>query len=119
MSELDELYTSNFHFKAFKQFIKPLDGGPIQRVYSEGYTSDRMLALEDEVMKSVVNRHIQYEIGIVAISLYSDGTLLAQFGGDMLWPAYMTFQNWSKYERLKPSSYAMNHIIYFPSVSIF
>ena len=119
MSELEEPYTANFYFKPFKQFFKPLDGGPIQRVYSEGYMSDRMLALEDEVMQRVQGRDIEHEIGIIAISLYSDGTLLAQFGGDTLWPAYMTFQNWSKYDRLKPSSHAMNHIIYFPSVRIF
>ncbi|KAJ8078120.1 hypothetical protein PM082_000326 [Marasmius tenuissimus] len=120
-AEMEEPYTAQFHLKPYKLFWQPSDNRPIQRVYGEGYTSDRMLQLEAEIntkAKSLPEGSIKHEIGIVCIGLYSDSTLLANFGDVSLWPAYFTFVNWSKYPRLKPGSRGMNHLIYFPSLPV-
>ncbi|KAK1220812.1 hypothetical protein PQX77_016383 [Marasmius sp. AFHP31] len=117
--EMSEPYSADFHLKPYKLFYKhPEDlSRPIQRVYGESYTSDRMLSFEDEIQRQLRGRpEGSPEVGIVAIMLYSDSTQLANFGDASLWPGYLTFANWSKYIRLKPSSLAMNHIIYFPSL---
>ncbi|KAH6871005.1 hypothetical protein BKA70DRAFT_1451523 [Coprinopsis sp. MPI-PUGE-AT-0042] len=44
---------------------------------------------------------------------WSDGTLLASFGGAKLWPCYMYFGNESKYNRSKGSQGLCEHIAYF------
>ncbi|KAL0562720.1 hypothetical protein V5O48_019361, partial [Marasmius crinis-equi] len=59
---------------------------------------------------------IEHEVGIVGLVLYSDSTSCTNFGDVSMWPAYLSFANWSKNVRLKPKSYAMNHIIYIPSL---
>ncbi|KAJ8075541.1 hypothetical protein PM082_021171 [Marasmius tenuissimus] len=118
-TEMNEPYTADFHLKPYKLFWQhPKEPSkPIQRVYGESYTSDMMLGLETEIMKKLHPRpEGSPEVGIIGIILYSDSTQLANFGEASLWPAYLTFGNWSKYSRLKPSSLAMNHIIYFPSL---
>ncbi|KAL0062179.1 hypothetical protein AAF712_010934 [Marasmius tenuissimus] len=118
-TEMAEPYTAQFHLKPYKLFWKhPKDPEkPVQRVYGEGYTSNRMLGFEKEIMTKLHPRpEGSPEVGIIGIMLYSDSTQLANFGEASLWPAYLTFANWSKYTRLKPSSLAMNHIIYFPSL---
>ncbi|KAK1235189.1 hypothetical protein PQX77_001594 [Marasmius sp. AFHP31] len=117
--EMSEPYSADFHLKPYKLFYKhPADlSHPIQRVYGESYTSDRMLSFEAEIQRQLRGcPEGSPEVGIVAIMLYSDSTQLANFGDASLWPGYLTFANWSKYPRLKPSSLAMNHIIYFPSL---
>ncbi|KAK1217968.1 hypothetical protein PQX77_019354 [Marasmius sp. AFHP31] len=118
-TEMNEPYSADFRLKPYKVFHKhPIDSSrPVQRVYGESYTSDRMLSFEDEILRQLGQRpEGSPEVGIVAIMLYSDSTQLANFGDASLWPGYLTFANWSKYVRLKPSSLAMNHIMYFPSL---
>ncbi|KAG7093235.1 hypothetical protein E1B28_006921 [Marasmius oreades] len=117
-AEMKEPYTAQFFLKPFMLFWQP-SNRPLQRVYGEAYTSDRMLEFEAEIMAKIQNLPkgtIQHEVGIVAIALYSDSTLLSNFGKASMWPAYFTFSNWSKYPRLKLESHAMNHIVYFPSL---
>ncbi|KAK1233320.1 hypothetical protein PQX77_003527 [Marasmius sp. AFHP31] len=117
--EMSEPYSADFHLKPYKLIYKhPIDPSrPVQRVYGESYTSNRMLPFEDEIQRQL-HGHAEGnpEVGIIAIMLYSDSTQLANFGDASLWPGYLTFANWSKYTRLKPSSLAMNHIIYFPAL---
>ncbi|KAK1223438.1 hypothetical protein PQX77_013677 [Marasmius sp. AFHP31] len=118
-AEMHELYTAQFYLKPYKLFWQPSGNRPIQRVYGEGYTSDRMLQLEAEIntkVNSLSEGSIKHEIGIVCIGLYSDSTLLANFGNVSLWPVYFTFVNCSKYKCLKLGSRGMNHLIYFPSL---
>ncbi|KAJ8092300.1 hypothetical protein PM082_023903 [Marasmius tenuissimus] len=118
-TEMAEPYSAQFHLKPHKLFWRnPTDpSSPVQRVYGEGYTSDRMLEFEREIMAKLHPRpEGSPEVGIAGIMLYSDSTQLANFGEASLWPAYLTFGNWSKYDRLKPSTLAMNHVIYFPSL---
>ncbi|KAL0058886.1 hypothetical protein AAF712_014424 [Marasmius tenuissimus] len=118
-TEMAEPYSAQFHLKPHKLFWRnPMDpSSPVQHVYGEGYTSDRMLEFEREIMAKLHPRpEGSPEVGIVGIMLYSDSTQLANFGEASLWPAYLTFGNWSKYDRLKPSALAMNHVIYFPSL---
>ncbi|KAJ8078350.1 hypothetical protein PM082_000557 [Marasmius tenuissimus] len=111
--EMSEPYSAEFRLNPYKLFWKhPTDPNrPIERVYSEGYTLDRMLSFQEEIMAQLHPcPEGSPEIGIVGIMLYSDSMQLANFGEASLWPAYLTFANWSKYPRLKPSSLAMNHL---------
>ncbi|KAL0565335.1 hypothetical protein V5O48_016689 [Marasmius crinis-equi] len=117
-AEMQKPHAAQFQLKPYKLYWKP-SNGPVQCVYRESYTSDRMLEFEMEIMtkvKSLPEGMIQHEIGIVAIALYSDSTMLTNFSDASMWPAYFTFMNWSKYSRLKPHACAMNHLIYSPSL---
>ncbi|KAJ8074712.1 hypothetical protein PM082_022290 [Marasmius tenuissimus] len=116
---MSEPYSAEFCLNPYKLFWKhPTDPNcPIERVYGEGYTLDRMLSFQEEIMAQLhLHPEGSPEIGIVGIMLYSDSTQLANFGEASLGPAYLTFANWSKYLHLKPSLLAMNHVIYFPSL---
>lgn len=52
----------------------------------------------------------------VPIIIYSDATLLANFGDASLWPGYLFSGLISEYVRLVPSSLSAQHFVYFPSV---
>ncbi|KAL0056885.1 hypothetical protein AAF712_016502 [Marasmius tenuissimus] len=112
-TELAKLYMAQFYLRPYKLFWKhPKDPKkPVQCVYGKSYTSNRMLSFEKEIMTKLHSQpERSLEVGIIGIMLYSDLTQLVNFGEASLWPAYLTFVNWSKYTCLKPSS----HIIYFP-----
>ncbi|KAK7041857.1 hypothetical protein VNI00_008814 [Paramarasmius palmivorus] len=121
-ADLLQPHARSFHWKPYKLFWKRDDSTPVQRVYGEGFTSDRALEIEEEVMGRLSNEQRKLleegklEIAIILIMLYSDSTLLANFGTASLWPFYMTYANWIKYDRLKPASMSMNHVFYFPGV---
>ncbi|KAE9389208.1 hypothetical protein BT96DRAFT_1025149 [Gymnopus androsaceus JB14] len=104
-----------FHIKPYKQFWKPSDDEPAQRVISESYSSTRALEIEREVYKSLPKpADPNIETIIAWAMLWSDSTHLANFGTASLWPIYLYFGNLSKYTRCKPSAYAANHIAYIP-----
>ena len=53
---------------------------------------------------------------LIGIMIWSDSTLLANFGTASLWPIYLYFGNQSKYSRAKPSDFAAHHLAYIPKV---
>jgi hypothetical protein len=104
----------NFHWHGFKQFWKPSEGKPEQRVYGKVYTSDAFLEMEGKLP------HIEgctLEKAIIPLIVYSNLTHLASFRTASLWPIYIWFGNISKYIRLKTSSFSAHHLAYLPSVS--
>ncbi|KAG7087204.1 hypothetical protein E1B28_013185 [Marasmius oreades] len=101
------------HLKPFIQMWDPGPLKPVQRLYSQAYTSDRMLALEKEVMRSVPD-NCEYEVVVVAIMHHSDSTNLTHFGTASLWPGYKTYGNMSKYLQLNLSQFTVNHVVYVP-----
>ena len=114
-SGIQDLASSrNFHWRGFKQFWRPSDGEPEQRVYGEVYTSDAFLEMESRLPDI---EGCTLEKAVVPLLVYSDSTHLANFGTASLWPIYIWFGNISKYIRLRASSFSAHHLAYLPSVS--
>jgi Plavaka transposase len=110
----DVASSRNFHWHGFKQFWRPSDSEPEQRVYGEVYTSDAFLEMESRLPNI---EGCTLEKAVVPLLIYSDSTHLANFGTASLWPIYIWFGNVSKYMRLRPSSFSAHHLAYLPSVS--
>ena len=110
----DVASSRNFHWRGFKQFWRPSDSEPEQRVYGEVYTSDVFLEMESRLPDI---EGCALEKAIVPLIIYSDSTHLASFGTASLWPIYIWFGNISKYIRLRASSFSAHHLAYLPPVS--
>lgn len=114
---LSEPAAEKFHTFPFKEFWKPGPNEPEERIYSESYTGDRWN--EEYAKIHAANQegpHHHLEAFIVALMIWSDSTMLAQFGNAALWPIYLFIGNQSKYSRAKPSSFAAHHVAYMPKV---
>ena len=106
---------AKFHWKGFTQHWKPSEDEEIQHVYSEAYTVDFYHEMEAEITPPP---GCTLETTVAAIGVYSDQTKLTNFGDAVLWPAYISFLNLTKYIVSKPSSFSVHHIAYFPSVRV-
>jgi len=114
-SGIQDFASSHFHWRGFKQFWRPSEGEPEQRVYGEVYTSDIFLEMESKLPDI---EGCTLEKAVVPLLVYSDSTHLANFGTASLWPIYIWFGNISKYIRIKASSFAAHHLAYLPLVCI-
>ena len=56
------------------------------------------------------------EYAVLTMLLWSDETVLSQFGYAKLWPIYLYFGNLSKYIRGRPTEFAAHHLAYIPDV---
>jgi hypothetical protein len=109
----------NFHTIPFKEYWKPSEHEPEERIYSETFTADVFNDEYDRLRKSTRNGpNSELEPFIAGIIFYSDSTHLASFGNASLWPIYMYIGNQSKYLRAKPSEFAAHHIAYIPKVCL-
>jgi hypothetical protein len=110
----------SFNHIPFKEFWKPSEDAPPERLYGEIFSSDVMLDADEEICKSCPPTDSD-ESDLKAISvpllLYSDSTHLANFGTASCWPVYLFFGSQSKYTRAMPTSHACHHIAYMPEVS--
>ncbi|KAK0438853.1 uncharacterized protein EV420DRAFT_1651271 [Desarmillaria tabescens] len=99
-----------FHLKGFKEnWLQP--DSHTERVYSEAYTSDAFLEMEDQI---IPEPGCMLETVVAPMMAYSDSTCLVNFGTASLWPAYLTFRLMSKYVRAIPSFFQSHHLAYFP-----
>ena len=117
---LVEPSAERFHIFPFRAFWQPGPDEAEERIYSEIYTGDRWN--EEYTKVHVTNQqgpHCDLEALLVALMIWSDATLLAQFGNAQLWPVYLYIGNQSKYSRAKPSSFAAHHVAYMPKVCVF
>ena len=57
------------------------------------------------------------EYAVLPLLLWSDETVLSNFGTAKLWPIYLYFGNLSKYVRGRPTEFAAHHLAYIPTVS--
>lgn len=106
-----------FHLKGFTSMWKPDDDSEAQRVHQEVYSSNRFLAMEEEVRQLPVDPSRQkYERSVAALMVHSDSTHLTNFGTSHLWPFYNWFGDQTKYDRAMPSLFAAHHFCYAPSV---
>lgn len=105
-----------YHFAPFRQYFKPSHDHPPERIYSEIYDTDTMIA-EHRAIQSQGPSNCKLERFVIAILLWSDSTTLASFGTASLWPMYLFIGNLSKYVRGKPSTLSAQHLAYIPKVS--
>jgi Plavaka transposase len=108
----------SFDHIPFKQFWKPSEDGPPERLYGEIFTSDVLLDADKDICTCVPSLEDPPELEAISVPLllYSDSTHLANFGTASCWPVYMFFGSESKYVRATPTSSACHHIAYMPSV---
>jgi hypothetical protein len=110
---------NSFHYIPYRQFWRPTNGQPEERIYDELYTSDAWLEEHDALQRLPTIDGCTLERVIVAMMFSSDATHLAQHGQASLWPVYLTFGNRSKYDRSKVSLRLMEHVAYLVKVSLF
>ncbi|KAI0330872.1 hypothetical protein GY45DRAFT_1434397 [Cubamyces sp. BRFM 1775] len=88
------------------------------RIFSETYNSDAMnhahAKLHDQPRNPDDPATLEY--AILPILLWSDATLLAQFGGAKLWPIYLYIANITKYVRGMPTEFVAQHLAYIPEL---
>jgi hypothetical protein len=107
----------DLQLRGFIQMWKPSPTDPPIRVHSEAYSSDVYLELDEEVRATLPPPgEDKVENVAVMLQVYSDSTLLANFGHASLWPIYAFIVGLSKYIRTKPSVSSALHWAYIPSV---
>ena len=107
----------NFHLIPFKEYWKPSQDKPVERLYSETYTANFFYD-EYETLWATPweGPNSKLEAFIASIIFYSDSTHLVSFGTASLWLIYMYIGNQSQYIWGKPSEFAVHHITYIPKV---
>jgi hypothetical protein len=115
-SALKDSNASQYHISPFKEYWQPSADDPVERLYSEIYSSDTVIE-EHRAIQNLMPK-CGLEKVIIPIMLWSDSTQLASFGNASLWPIYLYLGNLSKYVRSKPSSFSAHHIAYIPKVSL-
>ena len=113
-SAFQEPMAAKYHISPYKEFWQPSEGDPVERLYSEVYSSDAMINEHEKIRSQP--RACRLETVVAAIMLWSDSTHLASFGTASLWPIYMFLGNLSKYTRGMPTSFSAHHIAYIPKV---
>jgi hypothetical protein len=117
ISAFQEVTAETFHITPFRLYWQHSEDEPAERVITELYNSDAMIAEHQKIQAQRREPGCTLETVVGAIMLWSDSTHLADFGTASLWPIYAYFGNQSKYTRGKPTSFAAHHIAYMPSVS--
>ncbi len=122
-AEIRNTYTHHeevkrFDFDPYELYYTPpgFTGTP-ERVFSELINSDAAVREDLRLQNSPREPGCNLPRAVVPVLFWSDATHVAQFGKSKVWPVYMSYGNQSKYERMRPSSKAIHHIAYFPSVS--
>jgi len=112
-----EVGSKGFHTFPFRAYWHASKGEPRERVYSESYTANAWNDEYDQINNSCEDGlNHDLEAFIIALMIWSDSTVLAQFGTASLWPIYLYIGNQSKYTRAKPTSMSAHHLAYLPKV---
>lgn len=109
----------SFEHVPFREFWKPSEDAPAERLYGEIFSSEAMLDADADICKRCLENNsdpVDLEAVTVPLLLYSDSTHLANFGTASSWPVYMFFGSQSKYVRAMPTADACHHIAFMPSV---
>lgn len=108
-----------FYMIPFKEYWKPSNDEPEERLYSETFTAD-IFNEEYDVLRTTPREGLNSKLEpfVAGLIFYSDATHLANFGTASLYLMYMYIGNQSQYIRAKPSEFAAHHIAYIPKVCI-
>ena len=116
---LAEQRAEKFHTFPFKAYWKPSPDEFEERIYSEIFTGDSWNEEFENIYNTAGNgENSTIERFIIGLLIWSDGTVLTQFGNAEMWPIYLYVGNQSKYERAKPNSQCSHHIAYLPKVIV-
>ena len=86
-------------------------------MYSKSYTANAWNNEYNKINKSREDGpNHNLEAFIIALMIWSDSTILAQFGTASLWPVYLYIGNQLKYMCAKPTSMSAHHLAYLPKV---
>ena len=114
---LAEPDSKEFHTFPFRAYWHPSKAELAEQVYSESYTANAWNNEFDKINKSREDGpNHDLEAFIIALMIWSDSTVLAQFGTASLWPIYLYIGNQSKYTCAKPTSMSAHHLAYLPKV---
>jgi len=84
---LAEPCTEQFHAFPFEASWQPGPDEPEEQIYSEIYTGDRWNEEYAKIhRKNQQGPHCDLEVLLIALMIWSDSTLLVQFGNVSLWP---------------------------------
>ncbi|EIW73873.1 hypothetical protein CONPUDRAFT_68217 [Coniophora puteana RWD-64-598 SS2] len=114
-SALEDPIFTTYNTTPFEQRWKTSDNRDI-RVFSELYSSQAVLDAYEEINSAPRAPGDNLERIVVPLMLWSDATLLANFGEASLWPIYLFLGNQSKYVRGKPTSQSCHHLAYIPKL---
>lgn len=89
----------------------------VERAYGEVYNSEAFMKEDLRLQNSPPEPDCELPRSVLAIMLWSDATIVSQFGQSKAWPGYMYFGNQSKYTRARLTARAAHHIAFFPTVS--
>lgn len=111
-------FARDFHWYGFEEYWKPPGDRPSERVRTDVYNSDAFLEAEKTLLSSPPEPGCDLPRVILAIMIWSDATLLAQFGDAKLWPIYFLFANLTKYTRCRPNCHCAVHGAFVESVCL-
>jgi hypothetical protein len=104
-----------FHLFPYYEYVRR--GEILERIQSEIYNSDAFIEEYQKVLQNPPEAGCTLERVVIGILIFSDGTILADFGTAKLYPIYIAVANQTKYERCRPSFHAFHDIAYIPAVS--
>ncbi|KAI0708940.1 hypothetical protein C8T65DRAFT_740004 [Cerioporus squamosus] len=88
----------------------------IEETYGEVFNSRAFVKEDLRLQNSPPEPGCNLPRSVLAIMLWSDATIVSQFGQGKAWPGYMYFGNQSKYTRARPTARAAHHIAFFPTL---
>jgi Plavaka transposase len=115
-SALQEQSATQYHIAPFREYWRPSENEPVERMYWEVYNTDAMIEEQGQILAQ--HTDCSLEKVVIPILLWSDSTHLTSFGQASAWPIYLYLGNISKYIRCKPSSFSAHHVTYIPKVTM-
>jgi Plavaka transposase len=111
----------SFHIHPFKEYVQRGNGEP-ERVICEAFSCDAVIEEYQKVNKLPPERLpcgglCNLERVVFFIRLWSDATLLTNFGSTSLWPIYMCWANQSKYQHYRKGCRAVYDVAHIPKAS--
>ncbi|KAG9310618.1 hypothetical protein JVU11DRAFT_9185 [Chiua virens] len=91
-SVFKDTIASTFHMTPFEQYWNTSEDRAV-KVYSEVYSSPRILEMYKEVNALPRDIDDTYERVVLPLMVWSDATQLANFGDASLWPIYLLWQS--------------------------
>ncbi|KAI1786641.1 hypothetical protein LXA43DRAFT_897608 [Ganoderma leucocontextum] len=111
-------FSTVYHWLPHRKFWIPPPSPSKPALYTDCYNSNAMLEADAEIRRKprAAGDALSVEYVVLPLLLWSDATLLSNFGSATLWPIYLYFGNLSKYVRGRPTEFAAHHLAYIPGV---
>jgi len=112
----------SFHLHPFREYIQR-DDEDAERVIQEAFSCDAVIEAYEALNKlppepTPSGGVCELERVIFFIRIWSDATLLTNFGSTSLWPIYICWANQSKYQHYRKGCHAIHDIAHIPKASL-